>query len=676
MGRKWNLELASNAPDESALCSSRCEEMVMGARNDRLPTRVSFRDVEEDEFRAADPAAAALPQRIGGFSIVRRLGVGGMGTVYEAKQDRPDRAVALKVMRNGLGSKQLEGRFEREAEVLARLSHPNIAKVYSAGTHIPGPGAEIYGPVPFIALEFVRGAQPITKFAADRNLSRVERVSLFLKVCDAVHYGHECGVLHRDLKPDNLLVDEVGEPKVIDFGVARVMGGKHESGVFRTEMGQILGTVQYMSPEQCAADPSQVDARSDVYSLGVVLYELLTSALPYDVRDTPVYEAIKCVQESSPKTPSSHDPTLDRDLEIIIETAIAKAREQRYASARALSEDLARWIQGEPIAARPQSRVQKLRRFARRNRALTLLAGALVLVTISSAGAIAALHSRVKSEHVARVEAERNAGSIARDAEELREQIRALASLDAPRRAVWMLRDGSPSETAEVKRFDRELAKARASLEELDKDQGDDIRVSVVVADSYEMVGDMLASRQPADAAAPKRAWTRSLEIQRATLKKHGDDVIAALCPKDRSRMLVPSACIGGASVIDRTSGFVWRLPQREGELLLKLGHLDEAKTSLRAAYELCARAYANAPGDADIEGDLAAIARSLARLFTRSKESDLAARYASIAANAANPELGLGAIAIDVPEREAEPPTEIAGPATLTSPSPVEPDR
>ncbi|MHC4218807.1 MAG: serine/threonine-protein kinase, partial [Planctomycetota bacterium] len=219
-------------------------------------------------------ASPSIPGRIGHYRIKRVIGSGGMGTVYEAMQEHPRRAVALKVMKPGISSRSALRRFEYESQILARLRHPNIAQVYEAGTH-----DEVGGTVPYFVLEYIPNARSITEYARAKSLSTRRRLELFTKVCDAIQHGHRKGVIHRDLKPGNILVDSNGEPKVIDFGVARSTDSDLAITTLQTHVGQLIGTLQYMSPEQLEADPHAIDGRADVYSLGVVLYELLSDKL-------------------------------------------------------------------------------------------------------------------------------------------------------------------------------------------------------------------------------------------------------------------------------------------------------------------------------------------------------------------------------------------------------------
>lgn len=227
---------------------------------------------------AIDGSADALVAgtRVGAFTIVRTLGIGGMGVVYLAEQEYPRRTVALKLIRTGVASSQSLRRFEREAEVLGRLQHPGIAQIYEAGALSTPQGRQ-----PYFAMEYVPG-RPLLDAA--RELPVRDRLDVLAQVCDAIQHAHTKGVVHRDLKPGNILVNDEGRAKVLDFGVARVTGGDH-AATMRTDMGQLIGTLAYMSPEQVAGDPSAIDPRSDVYALGVILYELLSGRLPHDTRD-------------------------------------------------------------------------------------------------------------------------------------------------------------------------------------------------------------------------------------------------------------------------------------------------------------------------------------------------------------------------------------------------------
>ncbi len=302
-----------------------------------------------------------------------------MGTVYEAEQDNPRRPVALKVIRHGLVSPALLKRFAYEVEILGRLHHPGIAQIYEAGLGEDGR--------PFFALEFIPGL-PLTEYVRRHQLDPAARLALAARVCDAVQYAHERGVIHRDLKPGNILVDEAGQPKIIDFGVARATDADVRTTTSRSEIGQLLGTLSYMSPEQVMGDPSEIDQRSDVYSLGVILFELLSDQLPYNLENLPLPEVAHVIREREPSRLGSIRSVFRGDVETIVGKALEKDKARRYASAGELASDIRRHLNNEPIRAHPASALYHLRKFARRNKALVIgVAGvfaALLLGTIVS----------------------------------------------------------------------------------------------------------------------------------------------------------------------------------------------------------------------------------------------------------------------------------------------------
>ncbi|MEM6672491.1 MAG: serine/threonine-protein kinase [Planctomycetota bacterium] len=329
-------------------------------------------------------ATERLPESIGEYRIVGRIGAGGMGSVFEAKQGQPQRTVALKVLHPGIASSELLRRFEVEAEVLGRLQHPGIAQIFEAGTFDHGAG-----PQPYFAMERIFGL-PLDEHARSRELTSDDCLSLIARVCDAVHHAHQRGVIHRDLKPANILVDDAGQPKVLDFGVARVTDGDVQATTLQTDAGQLLGTIPYMSPEQAAGEPGELDTRSDVYALGVVAYELLVGSLPYDVRHRAIHDAIRAIREDDPRPLGTMDTSLRGDVEIIVGRALEKDKDRRYASASALAADIRRYLDSQPIVARPPTTWYQLRKFARRHRALVVGAAAtLSALVVGLAGTIA-----------------------------------------------------------------------------------------------------------------------------------------------------------------------------------------------------------------------------------------------------------------------------------------------
>ncbi|MGB8853226.1 MAG: protein kinase [Pirellulales bacterium] len=277
-----------------------------------------------------DPLIGTL---VGEVTIVREIAEGGMGRVYEGLQDKPRRPVAVKIVRPGALSADARRRFENESEVLGRLRHPYIAQVYSAGI------CTVLGAhVPYFVMELIDGGLPLTEYAEAQSLSFRERVDLFCKVCDAVAHGHRNNIVHRDLKPSNILVDDTGLPKVIDFGVARCLHTSSDAEIVMTSTGQIIGTLQYMSPEQFAGDSTHVDARADVYALGVILHELLTGKAPYDLRGKHVVEAAAIVQKHKPVSPSQLNPKVTPAIAKVVDTALLKDPRQRFANAGDLCE--------------------------------------------------------------------------------------------------------------------------------------------------------------------------------------------------------------------------------------------------------------------------------------------------------------------------------------------------
>ncbi len=345
---------------------------------------------EAIELRAALTPEAPLGapgERLAGYEVVRVLAEGGMGTVYEALQESPRRRVALKVMRTGLGSPSARRRFQYEVDVLARLRHPNIAQVHAAGTLDAGPLATGQGDdssfaVPWFAMELVEDASTIIRYCRDHDLDLPARLRLFSDVCAAIHFGHQHGVIHRDVKPGNVLVDASGCPKVIDFGVARATDGGDASATQHTRAGEVVGTLQSMAPEQLEGGEGRVDTRADVYSLGVVLFELLCGRPPHDMQGKSFTEIIALVRDRVPAAPSTY-VDLPAELDWIVLRAIEKEPDRRYGSPRELADDIQRYLDDEPVLASPPSAAYRVRKFVQRHRVGVAAAAAILLLLVA-----------------------------------------------------------------------------------------------------------------------------------------------------------------------------------------------------------------------------------------------------------------------------------------------------
>ncbi|MDX2116911.1 MAG: WD40 repeat domain-containing serine/threonine protein kinase [Planctomycetota bacterium] len=357
--------------------------------------RAMMRAVAQAEPELTMGAPIAPGGRIGHYEIKGVLGSGGMGVVYIAEQDRPRRIVALKVIRRGLASRRMLRRFEAEAEMLGRLQHTGIAQIFEAGTWDDGGG-----PQPYIAMELVDGPA-LTRWVENKRLGTRESLALMAKVCDAVHHAHQRGVLHRDLKPGNILVqdgpDGIGQPKVLDFGIARPLGDADPAATtLKTDIGQLVGTLAYMSPEQIGGSAEEVDVRSDVYALGVIMYRLLAGRLPLDLGDRSIPEAARIIMEQAPAPLSQVSKIFRGDVETIVFKAMEKDKTRRYQSAADLAEDLRRYLAGMPISAKRDSALYVLGKQLRRYRGVAI-ASAAAAIALLGLGAYSAWQWRVNT---------------------------------------------------------------------------------------------------------------------------------------------------------------------------------------------------------------------------------------------------------------------------------------
>jgi serine/threonine protein kinase len=415
-----------------ALLEAGLGETIAGARHDSFMVVPATSAVPSDpssaptRFVSHPPQPFDVPKRIGRYRIVRKLGEGGMGIVFEAEQTEPvKRRVALKLIKPGMDSARVIARFDTERQALALMDHENVARVLDAGATEDGR--------PYFVMDYVAGV-PITEYCDTNKLSTSERLELFLRICDGVHHAHQKGVIHRDLKPSNILVelhDGKPRPKIIDFGVAKATEQRHSELEMFTEFGMIIGTPEYMSPEQANPTTLDIDTRTDIYSLGVVLYELLVGQLPIDAREMrrAGYDAMRRkIQDEIPSRPSTRLTTYDDtssttaqnrraslaslirqlrgDLDWITMKALEKDRTRRYRSAAEFADDVRRHIRSEPVIAGPPRLGYRVSKFYRRHRiavgvaasfALLLLAG----VTGTSFGLVKAIEAREIAEYEA-----------------------------------------------------------------------------------------------------------------------------------------------------------------------------------------------------------------------------------------------------------------------------------
>lgn len=376
---------------------------------------------------SADQLAMAAPgDTIGQYRLLELIGEGGMGEVWKAEQRDPNRKVALKIIKAGMDTRAVVARFEAERQTLALMDHPRIAKVFDGGSTEFGK--------PFFVMEFVDGS-PITDYCAEHRLTTRTRLELFRQVCEAIGHAHQKGIIHRDIKPSNVLVTqkESGpEVKVIDFGIARATEAERVERTFFTEEGQLIGTPAYMSPEQADLLNTDIDTRSDIYSLGVLLYELLTNSTPIDdksIRKAAWEELCRKIREVDPPKPSARlgslgervariathhgttprnlDRTVRGELDWIVMRALEKDRERRYVSPGSFSDDIGRYLRGEAVEASPPSRVYRLQKFARRNKGAIAATTAVVLSLVIGLGVAIWMYSNEKRERTRAEEIER-----------------------------------------------------------------------------------------------------------------------------------------------------------------------------------------------------------------------------------------------------------------------------
>lgn len=544
-----------------------CDDSRVRERVTQLLERHRNTETMDTGFLRLDPAD---PERIGPYRILQRLGEGGMGIVYAAEQREPvRRRVAIKVLRSGASSREVLARFDVERQAMSLMTHANIARILDAGTTVDHR--------PFIAMEFVPG-EPIVRYCEQRQLGLRERLALFRTVCEAVQHAHQKGVIHRDLKPSNILVmEEDGRPlpKVIDFGIAKAVTQRLTDRTLETHVGSLLGTPDYMSPEQAEASPLDVDTRADVYALGAVLYELLTSEPPLGLAGTgkTFLEMQRCIREVEPPLPSSRakgelQRTLRGELDWIVQRALEKDRNRRYATAAELAADVGRYLAGEVPLAGPHSLAYLAQKFVHRHAlAVGVATGAFVLL---------AAFSGMMAWQVQQTELERDRANLAaKKAQEVTDFIVQTFQLADPG-------EGKGADVTARQLLDAGLERVRAQL-----DDQPEVRAELLqtLSSAYTGLGEYIEGEQLAREALELLRSADSAG-NTAMAQAHLGDVLILRGQYAEAESLLQQSLQDGTRCLPPAGEDLQTIRVRLAKALLALNRVDEAESLLLQVQE------------------------------------------------------------------------------------------
>ncbi|MDG2424146.1 MAG: serine/threonine-protein kinase [Phycisphaerales bacterium] len=488
-------------------------------------------DVSSDSLTVQDGNTPVPPPRrplpdIPGFDVTDVIGAGGMGTVYLAKQLHPRRTVAIKVMNPGVTTRETLRRFEFETQVLARLSHPNIAQIYEAGTWNNG-----IEELPYFAMEYISPVRSIQEYVDRKKHSARARLELIAAACDAVGHAHSKGVIHRDLKPGNILVNSDGQVKVIDFGVARTTDPDVSS--LATRLDAIVGTLQYMSPEQCDIETYDLTSAADVYALGMMMYELLTGEPPYSVKGMGLASAVQVIIDAQAKSLGSQDRALRGDLDTIVRKSLEKDPVDRYRNAAELGDDIRRFLDNEQIVASTPTLVTTLRRVVRRNK--PVFAGVAIIAILLAVSSISGVIALINSNRA--LEAENKAYSEQAEKQEMVSELIAYFMKDTYNMFAGL------SANPEIR--EKFVENYMRYVDRLQEDGADDPALMAVVAEAIWQSGNNAWSTRAGNRGEIDRAvglWKQSAEILDELMRQEPDNIDVFLSAIDTRHSLFVAA--------------------------------------------------------------------------------------------------------------------------------------